>query len=86
MSMTLTVMAKDVKKKNDHIELKYGLGAFVLTLLFLIFWAQLFKCQLALTRLQFNMSCFFLLSKTVSQIIFSILFRVANHQIVGKEN
>lgn len=37
-SITLTVMAKD-EKKND-IELKYGLRAFGLTFLFLIFWAQ----------------------------------------------
>ena len=28
----------------------------------------------------------FFLSKALSQIIFSILFRVSNHQIVGKEN
>ena len=36
--------------------------------------------------LNFNLGFFFLLSKAVSRIIFSILFRVSNHQIVGKEN
>ena len=33
-----------------------------------------------------NLQCFIFLSKALSQIIFSILFRVSNHQIVGKEN
>ena len=36
--------------------------------------------------LNFNLGFFFLLSKAVSRIIFSILFRVSNHQFVGKEN
>ena len=37
-------------------------------------------------RLNFNPGFFFLLSKALSRIIFFILFRVSNHQIVGKEN
>ena len=36
--------------------------------------------------LNFNPGFFFLLSKALSRIIFSILLRVSNHQIVGKEN
>ena len=36
--------------------------------------------------LNFNLGFFFFLSKALSQIIFSILFRVSNHQIVGKED
>ena len=36
--------------------------------------------------LNFNLGFFFLLSKAVSRIIFSILFRVSNHQFIGKEN
>ena len=36
--------------------------------------------------LNFNPGFFLLLSKALSQIIFTILFRVSNHQIVGKEN
>ena len=36
--------------------------------------------------LNFNQGFFFFLSKELSRIIFSILFRVSNHQIVGKEN
>ena len=36
--------------------------------------------------LNFNPGFFFFLSKALSQIIFSILFRVSNHQIVGKDN
>ena len=36
--------------------------------------------------LNFNLGFFFFLSKSLSHIIFSILFRVSNHQIVGKEN
>ena len=36
--------------------------------------------------LNFNPEFFLLLSKALSQIIFTILFRVSNHQIVGKEN
>ena len=36
--------------------------------------------------LDFNLAFFFLLSKALSQIVFSILSRVSNHQIVGKEN
>ena len=34
----------------------------------------------------FNLGFFFFLSKALSGIIFSILFRVSNHQIVGKED
>ena len=36
--------------------------------------------------LNFNPGFFFFLSKALSRIIFSIIFRVSNHQIVGKEN
>ena len=36
--------------------------------------------------LNFNPGFFFFLSKAPSRIIFSILFRVSNNQIVGKEN
>ena len=36
--------------------------------------------------LNFNPAFFFLLSKALFRIIFSILFRVSNHQIVGKKN
>ena len=36
--------------------------------------------------LNFNPSFFIFLSKALSRIIFSILFRVSNYQIVGKEN
>ena len=36
--------------------------------------------------LNINPGFFFLLSKALSGILFSILFRVSNHQIVGKEN
>ena len=36
--------------------------------------------------LNFNPGFFFFLSKALSRIIFSILFRVSNHQIAGKEN
>ena len=36
--------------------------------------------------LNFNLGFFLLLRKVVSRIIFSILFRVSNHQIGGKEN
>ena len=36
--------------------------------------------------LNFNLGFSFLLPKPVSRIIFSILFRISNHQIVGEEN
>ena len=36
--------------------------------------------------LNFNPAFFFLLSKALSRIIFGILFRVSNHQIVGIKN
>ena len=36
--------------------------------------------------LNFNPGFFFFLSKAHYRIIFSILFRVSSHQIVGKEN
>ena len=36
--------------------------------------------------LNFNPGFFIFLSKALSRIIFSFLFRVSNHQIVGKEN
>ena len=37
-------------------------------------------------RLNCNPGFFIFLSKALSRIIFSILFRASNHQIVGKEN
>ena len=37
-------------------------------------------------RLDFNPALFFFLSKALSRIIFSILFRVSNHQIVDKKS
>ena len=37
-------------------------------------------------RLNFNLGLFFFCSKAFSRIIFSILFRASNHQIVGKKN
>ena len=37
-------------------------------------------------ELNFNPGFFFFLSKALYRIIFSILFRVSNRQIVGKEN
>ena len=39
-----------------------------------------------LCLLDFNPALFFFLSKVLSRIIFSILFRVSNHQIVDKKN
>ena len=36
--------------------------------------------------LNFNPRFLIFLSKALSRIIFSFLFRVSNHQIVGKEN
>ena len=36
--------------------------------------------------LNFDPALFLFLSKALSRIILSILFRVSNHQIVGKEN
>ena len=36
--------------------------------------------------LNFNPGFLIFLSKALSRIIFSILFRASNHQIVGKEN
>jgi len=36
--------------------------------------------------LNFNLGFFFFCSKVFSGIIFSILFRASNHQIVGKKN
>ena len=36
--------------------------------------------------LNFNPGFFIFLSKALSRIIFSILFRVSNYQIVGKKN
>ena len=36
--------------------------------------------------LNFNPGFFIFLSNALSRIIFSFLFRVSNHQIVGKEN
>ena len=37
-------------------------------------------------ELNFNPGFFFYLPKALSRMIFSILFRVSNHQIVNKEN
>ena len=50
--------------------------------------AQLFKCRLVLTRDEMltRFSFFFFLSKALSLIIFSIIFRVSDQQIVGKES
>ena len=47
------------------------------------FWNQ---GPIVRTRVSANPGFFFFLSKALNRIIFSILFRVSNHQIVGKEN
>ena len=44
-------------------------------------WAQLFEGRLAL-----NPGFFFLCSKAFSRIIFSVIFRTSNHQLVDKKN
>ena len=44
-------------------------------------WAQLFEGRLAL-----NLGFFFLCSKAFSRIIFSVIFRAFNHQLVDKKN
>ena len=44
------------------------------------------RAQLFERRLNFNPGFFIFLSKALSQIIFSFLFRVSNYQIVAKEN
>ena len=50
-------------------------------------WAELFDGRLTLTQgLNFNPGLFFFSSKAFSRKIFSILFRVFNHQIVDKKN
>ena len=36
--------------------------------------------------LNFNPGFFFFLSKALCRIIFSIIFKVSNHQILGQEN
>ena len=49
--------------------------------------AQLFESRVsANSGLNFNPGFLSFLSKALSRIIFSILFRVSNHQIVGKES
>ena len=50
------------------------------------YWAHVRKKLSANSKLNFNPGFFFFLSKALSWIIFSILFRVSNHQMVGKEN
>ena len=61
----------------------------------IFFWKLFFFCHLgpvvqmavnANPGLNFNPGFFIFLSKALSGIIFSILFRVSNHQVVGKEN
>ena len=47
---------------------------------------RLVRAQLFERRLNFNPGFFIFLSKALSQIIFSFLFRVSNYQIVAKEN
>ena len=43
--------------------------------------ARLFEGQLVL-----NLGFFFLCSKPFSQIVFSVIFRASNHQLVDKKN
>ena len=44
------------------------------------------RAQLFEGRLGFNPGFFFLCSKAFSQIIFSVIFRASNHQLVDKKN
>ena len=44
-------------------------------------WAQLFEGRLTL-----NPGFFFLCSKAFTRIIFSVIFRASNHQLVDKSN
>ena len=51
-------------------------------------WAQLFEGRLALNLglNLYNPGFFFLCSKAFSWIIFSVIFRASNHQLVDKKN
>ena len=50
------------------------------------FWTQLFEGRLALNPGLNNPGLFFLCSKAFSRIIFSVIFRTSNHQLVDKKN
>ena len=47
----------------------------------LVIWAQLFESRLAL-----NPGFFFWRSKAFCRVIFSVIFRASNHQLVDKKN
>ena len=48
---------------------------------YIAIWVQLFEARLALKP-----GLFFLCSKAFSTIIFSVIFRAYNHQLVDKKN
>ena len=51
------------------------------------FWARLFEGRLALNPgLKFNPGFFLLCSKAFSRVIFSVILRASNHQLVDKKN
>ena len=50
-------------------------------------WAQLFEGRLALNPgVEFNPGFFFFCSKAFPWLIFSVIFRASNHQLVDKKN
>ena len=50
------------------------------------FFPQSHRAQLFESRLALNPGFFFLFSKAFSRIIFSVIFRASNHQLVDKKN
>ena len=49
-------------------------------------WNQESRAKLVEGRLALNPGFFFLCSKAFSRIIFSVIFRASNHQLVDKKN
>ena len=61
--------------------------ATILNFVCVVFWQGVVRTPVSANPgLNFNLGFFFFLSKALYRIIFSILFRLSNHQIVGKDN
>ena len=83
------VKTKGYNEIDINVFLRKVLGLFTKRFIssLLYYWAELFEGRLALNPgLNFNPGLFFFPSKAFSLKIFSILFRVANRQIVDKKN
>ena len=91
MNASAEVKLREIKEHITlsirHFHIDHNAPYFPPKILHIFSWDRLFKGRLALNPgLNLTPVSFFLCSKVFSRIIFSVIFRASNHQLVDKKN